>query len=84
MALEQPSGLANDLEVQQAEKKGRYAVMEQTRRGDIRRSVQMHSPADPLCKVCQATSVHDRAKSTPTMEVFSKGLSVGFETYTAR
>ena len=32
MTLEQPSGLANDLEVQQAEAKGRQAVMEQTRR----------------------------------------------------
>ena len=67
MTLEQPSGLANynDLEVQQAEAKGRQAVMEQTRRGGFRHSVQMHSPADPQCEVCQEANVSDRAKSTP-------------------
>ena len=79
MTLEQPSGLANDLEVQQAEAKGRQAVMEQTRRGGIRHSVQMHSPADPLCEVCQEANVPDRAKSTPKMKVSREGLSVGFD-----
>ena len=52
LTLEQPSGLANDLDVQQAEAKGRQAVIEQTRRRGIRHSVQMHSPADPPCEVC--------------------------------
>ena len=53
--------------------------MEQTRRGGIRHSVQMHSPADPLCEVCQEANVPDRAKSTPKMKVSREGLSIGFD-----
>ena len=65
--------------VQQTETKGRQAVLEHTRRGGIRHSVQMHSPADPLCEVCQEANVPDMAKSTPKMKVSREGLSAGFD-----
>ena len=42
-------------------------------------TVQMHSPADPLSEVCKGATVPDRAKSTPTMGVSHKDLSVGFD-----
>ena len=53
MTLGQPSWLANDLEVQQAEAKGRQAVIEQTRRGSdwafgtVRRCPVLQPPLFP-------------------------------------
>ena len=51
MKLENPSELANDIEVKLAELRGRYVVQQELRNG-LRHSIQLHTPTDSACWVC--------------------------------